>query len=217
MAQDTTPITATRFFRQDSKPPSAPDGARWVTDSDGSGGDTSSRYIYNADADRWELDSAVGPSEPSLGTPVAGALWRDSSSGAGKQYDGTGFVSLTPPTTGGGSAVPFSESANQSGGFIEGGTVVTVTVDFGEKHPVSGLTVGAETGLPEDLELQEVIANPTGDVLFNGSNVGPVDLTPEVRFHSLDVTYKNQLGSGESTEAYADRTVPGAGTHTHTL
>lgn len=100
MGQNTTPITATRFFRQPTEPPAAADGATWVTDSDGSGGDTSSRYTYNAAADRWELDSAVGPSKPTLGTPVAGALWRDTTTGLGKQYDGVDFVSLTPSQTG---------------------------------------------------------------------------------------------------------------------
>lgn len=96
---DSTPITQQTFYRQDSAPSGVPDGSVWVTDADGSGDDTNARYVFNAAADRWELDSAVGPSEPSLGTPVAGALWRDTSNGSGKQYDGTAFVTLSPSQT----------------------------------------------------------------------------------------------------------------------
>lgn len=94
MGQQTTTIATVRFFRQDDKPPSAPDGATWVTPVDGAGNDTSSRYNYDAAAERWELDSAVGPSEPSLGVPVAGATWRDTANGTANQYDGAKFVNL---------------------------------------------------------------------------------------------------------------------------
>jgi hypothetical protein len=94
MGQQSTPLNPTRFYRQDSKPPSASDGAVWVTNADGAGNDTSSRYVYNAEASRWELDSAVGPSEPDRGVPVAGAVWRDTANGTATQYDGTAFVNL---------------------------------------------------------------------------------------------------------------------------
>lgn len=83
------------FYRQDDAPTGAIEGAEWVTEVDGSGNDTVSRYHYNAGDDVWELDSAVGASEPTLGTPVAGATWRDTTGeGTPKQYDGTAFVSL---------------------------------------------------------------------------------------------------------------------------
>jgi len=94
MGIDSFPLTPTTFYRQPTAPNDAIDGATWLTNSDGSGSDTSSRYQYNADADRWELNSSVGPSEPTLGTPVPGATWRDTSSGNATQYDGDAFVSL---------------------------------------------------------------------------------------------------------------------------
>lgn len=91
---DSTPIAVTRFFRQDSKPTDAPDGARWLTESDGAGNDTASSYFYDAPSETWELDSAVGPSEPTAGTPVPGATWRDTANAVAKQYDGTSFTVL---------------------------------------------------------------------------------------------------------------------------
>lgn len=94
MGIDSLTLSPTTFFRQDSKPPSAADGATWLTNSDGSGNDTSSRYVYNAEADQWELNSAVGPSEPTDGTMVAGATWRDTTNGTATQYDGNSFQNL---------------------------------------------------------------------------------------------------------------------------
>lgn len=94
MGQESTPLNPTRFYRQPDAPPTASDGAVWVTNADGAGSDTSSRYTYNADAAAWELDSAVGPSEPTLGTPVPGAVWRDTANGTATQYDGSSFVNL---------------------------------------------------------------------------------------------------------------------------
>jgi len=91
---DSTPVAVTRFFRQDSKPTDAPDGARWLTESDGAGDDTASSYFYDAPSETWELDSAVGPSEPTAGTPVPGATWRDTANAVAKQYDGTEFLPL---------------------------------------------------------------------------------------------------------------------------
>lgn len=91
---ESTPITATRFFRQDSKPTSPPDGATWLTNSDGAGDDTTSRYVFDAASGTWDLESAVGPSEPTAGNPVPGSTWRDTSESAAKQYNGTGFVKL---------------------------------------------------------------------------------------------------------------------------
>lgn len=94
MGQETTVINPVRFYRQPSEPPDAADGSTWVTDSDGSGNDTASRYVYNAEEARWELESAVGPSEPDSGTPVAGSTWRDTSNGTATQFDGSEFVNL---------------------------------------------------------------------------------------------------------------------------
>jgi hypothetical protein len=94
MGQETTPINPVRFYRQDSEPPAAPDGATWITESDGAGGDTTSRYIRNGTAGRWELESSVGPSEPTLGVPVPGSTWRDTANANAKQYDGAAFVNL---------------------------------------------------------------------------------------------------------------------------
>lgn len=125
---DSTPITATRFFRQDSKPSSAPDGATWLTNSDGSGDDTTASYVFNAASDTWELESAVGPSEPTDGTPVAGATWRDTSTGTPKQYDGTAYIAIRRSLT---DIAPFEDT----------GTLLTVfakqnaTVPYFESDP----------------------------------------------------------------------------------
>jgi hypothetical protein len=94
MGQETTPINPVRFYRQDSAPPAAPDGATWITESDGAANDTTSRYVRNEAVGRWELESAVGPSEPSLGVPVPGSTWRDTANAKAKQYDGSAFVTL---------------------------------------------------------------------------------------------------------------------------
>lgn len=137
MGQQTTTIAAVRFYRQPTKPPDAADGATWVTDSDGAGDDTTGRYIYNADADRWELDSAVGPSEPTAGTPVTGALWRDTSDGSGKQYDGTAFVTLSPNQTQSGTAAELVK-IDESGQFTvpANGSATTTIGPYGPDYPV---------------------------------------------------------------------------------
>jgi hypothetical protein len=131
VGQQTTTIATVRFFRQDDPPQSAPDGATWVTPSDGAGNDTSSRYVYDAAAEAWELESAVGPSEPSLGVPVAGATWRDTSNAVAKQYDGAAFVSLTPQFTNGEGPLPQIDSQVDSfSGTIGASSTLSLSADF---------------------------------------------------------------------------------------
>lgn len=117
MGIDSFPLTPTTFYRQDTAPPDAVDGATWLTNSDGSENDTTSRYQYNADADQWELNSAVGPSEPDRGTPVPGATWRDTANGNAKQYDGSEFVNLGVTDYNNLDNIPSFES--ESGSFIK--------------------------------------------------------------------------------------------------
>lgn len=123
MGQNTTPIQPTSFFRQSVMPNAAPDGAVWQNPSDGAGNDTSSRYVYNADAGDWELDSASGPSEPTDGSVSGGALWRDTSGGATYVYDG-GWVAVSASVT--------SEWETWSGSTADNtGTLLDVQYDGG--------------------------------------------------------------------------------------
>lgn len=94
MSINSTPIQATTFFRQEERPTGAPDGAVWVNPSDGAGGGTVGRYTYKAEADEFRLTSAVGPDRPDSGVIPPGATWRDTSTGQGKQFDGSQFVSV---------------------------------------------------------------------------------------------------------------------------
>ena len=214
MGQQTSTIATVRFFRQDDAPPSAPDGATWVTDSDGAGNDTASRYIYDASQARWELDSAVGPSEPSLGEPVAGATWRDTSTGTPKQYDGTGFVPTTVSDHDGldGVRVDQHYTPKPQASALQTETVIDSTSNFSTSDPnglIQSFNVsGADERAYIDLEvdLLDDTSGANGYQVFL-SGVKLIDVlynTDDGSVNTETYTSVERVDASGSLEVYAD-------------
>lgn len=233
MGQQTTPIQPTTFFRQSSAPTGAPDGAVWQNPSDGAGGDTSSRYVYNANAGQWELDSAVGPSEPTDGVNSAGAIWRDTANGVAKQYDGEAFVSLSPTATGAYSAATWSLMPGM-GSLSDGDTSSGSFISF--SGGASGETVTTECYGGPSLRARYYISEDTTDLSYNwvefrdnqGNQLGRDNAPSKDEFNQINfngsgvpaiiaVNADNANAGGRSDTLAEVQYKPVVADHTHTL
>lgn len=86
MTQQSQPISKRYVVRQENEPNNPGPPWVWINPTGGQNGNNSERYIYNDDTDSWELDNSSGPDTPLH--PSSGALWRDTSAGKQKSYDG---------------------------------------------------------------------------------------------------------------------------------
>lgn len=215
------------FIRQDEQPDVTVDGSEWVTDADGSGNDTSSRYQYSADADRWELNSAVGPSEPSLGTPVAGATWRDTSVGSAKQYDGASFVSIAPNTT----AEPSDTTLTDGDTVTETGTaagksITQIDISYNTSKANRKLRVSENVGDSGQLRDVTIIDASNGEEVgysnINTGSTSTLDILSEFGRTLDQLTLSMALNNGSLLDSDYEIDVTGeyAGPvqpHTHPL
>lgn len=97
MGLQSTPLSERYAFRSPTEPQNPPDGALWISDNGGQSGGNVERYYWDGGSGTWELESSVGPDTPLY--PAAGALWRDTSAGTTKTYDGSAWEELSPSTT----------------------------------------------------------------------------------------------------------------------
>jgi len=76
MGNESTTITTPTVVRQ-TQEPQALDGRIWINPSGGDSGNNTERYIYNSGTTAWELDTSIGPDNPTKA--IDGSLWQDTS------------------------------------------------------------------------------------------------------------------------------------------